>query len=86
MEANEDALAAGLIHSDPLRKRAYHQGFRAALSTVALALGLPPLPLADAEEQLSVLDSDLSATDLQAEGDERAVALSGCRRGGAPWR
>lgn len=44
VRANEEALAAGLVDRDPPHERAYHQGFRAALSTMALALGLPTLP------------------------------------------
>jgi hypothetical protein len=60
VQANEDALAAGLIGSDPLRQRAYHQGFRAALSTMALALGLPQLPPTDDREQCTVVDSSVA--------------------------
>jgi hypothetical protein len=60
VRANEDALAAGLIGSDPLRQRAYHQGFRAALSTVSLALGLPQLPPSDDREQCTVVDSSVA--------------------------
>jgi hypothetical protein len=63
VKANEDALAAGLIADDPLHKRTYHQGFRAALSTVALALGLPQLPPIDDEEQCSVVDRSVTMMD-----------------------
>jgi hypothetical protein len=63
VRANEDALAAGLIGSDPLRQRAYHQGFRAALSTMALALGLPQLPPTDDREQCTVVDSPVALGD-----------------------
>jgi len=55
-KANEEALDSGLMGPDPGRVRAYHQGFRAALSAVALALGLPPLPVANAEEQYSLVE------------------------------
>jgi len=63
VKANEDALAAGLIGNDPLHKRTYHQGFRAALSTMALALGLPQLPPMDNEEQCNVVDSSVPMMD-----------------------
>jgi hypothetical protein len=58
VQANEEALGAGLMGTDQARMRAYHQGFRAALSTVALALGLPTLPLAPVEE-CSTADNSL---------------------------
>jgi hypothetical protein len=63
VHANEDALAAGLIGSDPQRRRAYHQGFRAALSTMALALGLPQLPPADDRELCTVVDTAVAVDD-----------------------
>jgi hypothetical protein len=63
VQANEDALAAGLIGSDPQRQRAYHQGFRAALSTMALALGLPQLPPVDDREQCTVVDTAVAVDD-----------------------
>ena len=84
VQANEDALAAGLIGNDPQRQRAYHQGFRAALSTLALALGLPQLPPADDREQCTVVDSSVAVEDdwpsfETAEEQERdqALVLSG---------
>ena len=58
-EANDEALGSGLIGPDPKRVRAYHQGFRAALSTVALALGLPLLPVASAKAQCAVADGSV---------------------------
>jgi len=63
VRANEEALSAGLIGSDPQRRRAYHQGFRAALSTMALALGLPQLPPADDREQCTIVDSAVAVGD-----------------------
>jgi hypothetical protein len=63
VQANEDALAAGLIGSDPQRQRAYHQGFRAALSTMALALGLPQLPPVDDREECMVVDTAVAVDD-----------------------
>ena len=63
VRANEDALSAGLIGTDPWRKRTYHQGFRAALSTLALALGLPQLPPLDEGEQCTIVDSSAALTD-----------------------
>jgi hypothetical protein len=63
VQANEDALAAGLIGSDPYRQRAYHQGFRAALSTLALALGLPQLPLVDDRESCTVVETAIAVGD-----------------------
>jgi hypothetical protein len=58
-QANAQALQAGLGSTDPelhracpeCKRRIYHQGFRAALSTLALAFGLAPLPLHDSEEE-----------------------------------
>jgi hypothetical protein len=63
VRANEEALAAGMLGHDPLRNRSYHQGFRAALSTMALALGLPQLPPADAQEQCLVVDTAIQCGD-----------------------
>ncbi len=63
VQANEDALAAGLIGSDPQRQRTYHQGFRAALSTMALALGLPQLPPVDDRELCTVVDTAVAVDD-----------------------
>jgi hypothetical protein len=84
VRANEDALAAGLIGSDPLRQRAYHQGFRAALSTMALALGLPQLPPTDDREQCTVVDSSVGLGDdwsaeaiAEEEGQPQEFVLSG---------
>ncbi len=57
VHANEEAIAAGMLGGDPLRQRSYHQGFRAALSTLALALGLPQLPPADDGEEYTIVDS-----------------------------
>ena len=57
--ANEEALAAGLLSSDPCHQRVYHQGFRAALSTIALALGTPPLPPADEGEECTVIQTSV---------------------------
>jgi len=59
VHANEEAIAAGMLGSDPLRQRSYHQGFRAALSTLALALGLPQLPPTDSREECAVVDSSV---------------------------
>jgi len=56
VRANQDALSAGLVGSDPWRKNIYHQGFRAALSTLSLALGLPQLPAVDEGERYPVVD------------------------------
>jgi hypothetical protein len=58
VRANEEALAAGLVDRDPPQERAYHQGFRAALST--MALGLPMLPPMDDEEQCAVVESPMA--------------------------
>jgi hypothetical protein len=83
VQANEDALAAGLIGSDPQRQRAYHQGFRAALSTMALALGLPQLPPVDGGEECTVVDSSVAWGDewpsfeTAEEDREQALVLSG---------
>lgn len=60
VRANEEALAAGLVDRDPPHERAYHQGFRAALSTMALALGLSMLPPIDDEEQCTVVESPIA--------------------------
>jgi hypothetical protein len=60
VKANEEALSAGLIGNDPQRQRAYHQGFRAALSTMALALGLPQLPPADDGEECTIVHSSVA--------------------------
>jgi hypothetical protein len=59
VRANEEALADGFLGSDPLRQRAYHQGFTAALSTMALALGLPQLPPLDDTEQTTIVESSV---------------------------
>jgi hypothetical protein len=84
VRANEDALAAGLIGSDPQRQRAYHQGFRAALSTLALALGLPQLPPVDDREECTVVDSSVAVDEgwppfdtAQEQDHEQALVLSG---------
>ena len=60
-EANARALGAGLVTIDPALQRAYHQGFRAALSTIALAFGLPPLPLADLDEERTIIEATVSS-------------------------
>ncbi|MGB9299151.1 MAG: hypothetical protein WCD51_01015 [Anaerolineae bacterium] len=60
VRANEEALAAGLVDRDPPHERAYHQGFKAALSTLALALGLPMLPPIDDEERCTVVESPMA--------------------------
>jgi len=79
VRANEEALAAGMLGHDPQRNRTYHQGFRAALSTMALALGLPQLPPADAEEQCVVVDTAIQCGDqpsfvvAEAEGTGQEV-------------
>jgi hypothetical protein len=67
VSANEEALASGLLSSDPRQQRVYHQGFRAALSTLALALGLPQLPPVDDQEQCTILDSPVAMTALAAD-------------------
>lgn len=63
VHANEEAIAAGMLGGDPLRQRSYHQGFRAALSTLALALGLPQLPPTDGREECAVVDSSVEWRD-----------------------
>jgi hypothetical protein len=63
VHANEEAIASGMLGGDPLRQRSYHQGFRAALSTLALALGLPQLPPADDGEECAVVDSSVEWRD-----------------------
>jgi hypothetical protein len=63
VRANQDALSAGLVGSDPWRKCAYHQGFRAALSALSLTLGLPQLPPVDDAEGYTVADSSLAVTE-----------------------
>ncbi len=60
VRANEEALGAGLVDRDPPHERAYHQGFRAALSTITLALGLPMLPPINDEEQCTVVESPIA--------------------------
>jgi len=60
VRANEEALAAGLVDREPPHERAYHQGFRAALSSMALALGVPMLPPMDDEEQCAVVESPIA--------------------------
>jgi hypothetical protein len=91
VHANEEAIAAGMLGGDPLRQRSYHQGFRAALSTLALALGLPQLPPADDKEECAVMDSSvewrdgwrtLHGTDEGVSG--QAILLSGL--GEEVWR
>jgi len=84
VHANEDAIAAGMLASDPLRQRSYHQGFRAALSTLALALGLPQLPPADDREECTVVDSPVDWSSARTTLDEpneddcgRTLVLSG---------
>jgi hypothetical protein len=62
VRANQDALSAGLAGTDPWRKRTYHQRFRAALSTLALALGLPQLPPVDGGEQCTVVERSEAPT------------------------
>jgi hypothetical protein len=62
VRANEQAMSAGLAEPDPPHELAYHQGFKAALSTMALALGLRlPLPI-EVEEQCGVAEGP-TATD-----------------------
>lgn len=96
VQANEEALSAGLIGSDPQQRRVYHQGFRAALSTMALALGLPQLPPVDEREQCTVVDSAVAADDhrpafapLEDVSQPPQFALAGVREevslgGGSP--
>jgi len=60
VRANEQALAAELADRDPLHELAYHQGFRAALSTMAVALGLPLPPRVNDEQQATVADSPMA--------------------------
>lgn len=60
VRANEQALAAGLADRDLPHDLAYHQGFRAALSTLGLALGLPiPSHISD-EERRTVAESTVA--------------------------
>ena len=59
-QANVQALQAGLGSTDPELQRSYHQGFRAALSTLALAFGLAPLPLHDPEEECTIVDTAIT--------------------------
>ena len=63
VHANEEAIAAGMLGSDPSRQRSYHQGFRAALSTLALALGLPQLPPTDDREVCTAVHSSVEWSD-----------------------
>jgi hypothetical protein len=63
VRANEEALADGFLGSEPVRQRAYHQGFRAALSTMALALGLPQPPPLDDNEQTTIVESSVIVGD-----------------------
>lgn len=86
VRANEDALAAGLIGSDPQRRRVYHQGFRAALSTMALALALPQLPPVDDRESYTVVNTTVAVDDRRPALDPRGdvsqppeFALAGVR-------
>jgi hypothetical protein len=52
VRANEQALAAERADSDLPHELAYHQGFKAALSALALALGLPiPSPISDEQRR-----------------------------------
>jgi hypothetical protein len=69
-QANAQALEAGLGSTDPdlqracpeCKRRTYHQGFRAALSTLALAFGLAPLPLHDPEEEeYKIIQTEISS-------------------------
>jgi hypothetical protein len=59
-QANVQALQAGMGMAEPNLQRAYHQGFRAALSTLALALGLAPLPLYDPEEECTIVNTTIT--------------------------
>jgi hypothetical protein len=59
-QANAQALQAGMGMAEPNLQRAYHQGFRAALSTLALAFGLAPLPLHDPEEECTIVDTAMT--------------------------
>jgi hypothetical protein len=84
VHANEEAIAAGMLGSNPLRQRSYHQGFRAALSTLALALGLPQLPPADDREECAVVDSSVgwsggwtAPDENHARGCGQTLVLSG---------
>jgi hypothetical protein len=61
-QANVQALEAGLGSTDPELQRSYHQGFRAALSTLALAFGLAPLPVHDPEEEeYKIIQTEISS-------------------------
>jgi len=53
-QANKEAPETGLMGTDPARSTAYRQGYRAALSTMALALGLPTLPPGDSEGECPI--------------------------------
>jgi hypothetical protein len=60
-QANIQALETGLGVAEPNLQRAYHQGFRAALSTLALAFGLAPLPLHNPEvEECTIIDTAMT--------------------------
>ena len=68
-QANVQPLEAGLGSTDPqlqkacpeCKRRIYHQGFRAALSTLALAFGLAPLPLQDPEEEYKIIQTEIAS-------------------------
>jgi len=60
VRAHEQALAAEPVDRGPLHELAYHQGFRAALSTMALALGLPVLLPTEPEQQCMLVESAMA--------------------------
>lgn len=80
VRANQEALSAGLVGSDPWRKHTYCQGYRAALSALSLALGLPQLPPMDEGEQCTVVDNTMAVRG----SDSARVRTMACRRGGLP--
>jgi hypothetical protein len=60
LRANEQAMSAGLAEPDPPHEVAYHQGYGAALSTMALALGLPILPSTENQVERALVQSQVS--------------------------
>ena len=60
VRANEQALAAERADSDLPHELAYHQGFKAALSILALALGLTVPLSTEHEEQCAVVESPIA--------------------------
>jgi hypothetical protein len=76
-QANDEVLEGGLMGTDAARTTAYHHGYRAALSTMALALGLPTLPPADSNGESSIVNSAVSLT-----GDSPSTPMSGAKSRG----